>query len=56
MADDRRAVLETQVAYLEKTVDDLNDVVIGLQARCDALERKLDRLISRLEMDVAAED
>lgn len=44
MDEDRLARLETQAAYLEKMLDDLNGVVFELQKRFDNLERKVDRL------------
>jgi uncharacterized coiled-coil protein SlyX len=42
--DDRLARLETQAAYLEKMLDDLNGVVFDLQKRFDHLEKRVDRL------------
>ena len=44
MGDDRVERLETQAAYLEKMLDELNGVVFELQKRFDSLEKRVDRL------------
>ena len=50
--DDRLTEAETKLAYLESTVDTLNDVIVRQRDQLDALERRLERLQG--ELDAAA--
>lgn len=51
-ASERLTEAETKLAYLEQTVDTLNDVVIEQRAAIDALTARLERL--RAEFETAA--
>lgn len=59
--DERRFVtLETKIAYQEKVIADLNDVVIEQGRSCEKLARRVTRLEQQLEQllgqfDVPAE-
>jgi uncharacterized coiled-coil protein SlyX len=44
----RMTECETLLAHLERTLHDLDGVVIGQQKRIESLEKKLDRLTSLL--------
>lgn len=46
--DGRLEALETKVAYLERTLADLDSLVLGYGRRADRAEAKLDAVIGRL--------
>jgi SlyX protein len=52
---DRLTEAETKLAYLEQTVDTLNDVVIEQRAAIDALAAKFERLRADVETAAGAE-
>lgn len=41
--------LETRLAYQDRTIEDLNEVVIGLRADLDSLRRELGRLERKID-------
>jgi len=43
-----RNALESKIAFLERTVDDLNDVILAQASALDDLARRLARLEARL--------
>ena len=47
MNEDRLVAIETKLAYQEKTLKDLNDVVCEQQEEIDALNAKYDKLVKR---------
>ena len=49
MNSDRLDEVETKLAYQEKLVDDLSDVLADQQKRIDALEADIRRLAERLQ-------
>jgi len=44
MSETRLDEIETRLAHQEKTMSDLNDVVLGQWRRIEALERQLSRM------------
>jgi uncharacterized coiled-coil protein SlyX len=48
--------LETKIAYLEKTVDELNEIVYAHQKQLDAMERLLKKVTERLNNPENGED
>jgi SlyX protein len=51
----RLEVLETKVAYQDRTLEDLNEVVIRQQGQIETLEREVKKLRTALEEDGSAQ-
>jgi SlyX protein len=49
MDESRLADLESTVAFQEKTIEDLSDVICRQQAELDALMAQLEQLVIRLD-------
>ena len=43
--------LETKIAFIEQSVDDLNDVIIAQQKMLDSLQAKITQLNSKLDQE-----
>ncbi|MEP6827664.1 MAG: SlyX family protein [Aestuariivirga sp.] len=55
MSETRLDEIETRLAHQEKTISDLNDVVLGQWRRIEALERQLSRMNEEMQnMDSGA--
>jgi len=52
--DVNRIELEEKAAFLERTVEELSDVVLAQGSTIEALERRLDRLEGRLAVALQA--
>ena len=55
-ADSRLLKLEEQVAYQDKLVADLNDVVVSLHRRVDELQARLDTAERTLRQELEGRD
>jgi uncharacterized coiled-coil protein SlyX len=55
-ADARFLMLEEKVAYQEKTIAELNDVVVGLHRRMDELSSRLEAAERAVRQDFGARD
>ena len=49
MSDARLNEVETRLAHQEKTISDLNDVVLAQWRRIEALERQLSRMNEEMQ-------
>ena len=48
---DRLMELEIRVAHQERTIDQLNDVVLGLRKELESVQRKFGEIEAKLESD-----
>ena len=48
--EQRLVELETKTAFLEKTLEDLNEVVVNQQQQVDMLTKNLDRMQEQLQL------
>ena len=52
--EERLVELETKTAFLDKTIEDLNDVIVKQQQQIDLLEKNLERMKEQLRLITSA--